>query len=568
MKKDRVFTGIITGAKEVMNHKTQLNKINVFPVADGDTGSNLYSTMQSIITHSEEKSTLKLTLKSVAEAALVGARGNSGIIFAQYFQGFSEGIDEDEMNEKNLLDASFNGLNYAYDAVEVPVEGTILTIMRVFHDALRDYDFDSFEQSLENAYHHVLHAVEKTTEQLKVLKKASVVDSGARGFQMFLKGFIKGLKGELVLVEEESVPEIQAVHEDDFNYRYCTEALIKTKEEHLKDLIGYLGDSLIVAGNDHTKRVHIHTDEPSRVFDILSKTGTILEQKVDDMKLQYDMVHHRKYKRVIVTDSIADIPLDILDEEQVQMIHLSLLIGEESYFDKLTIENERVLSLAHLKPTSTLPSEKQIKNLYQYLQSYYDEIIVLCVSRDLSGTYGLMKRLAKDLDNVHVIDTMQNSVAQGLLVHQCIDYLKDGMATSEILRHISKDIENAKILVKVDSLDPMIRSGRLSVRMGSFVKRIGIKPIVTLRDGKGSIETVGLNRKKALKKLILHVEKIKHRHKIKKLALCYVDDSSEIHDLRRQLESLGIQVDYVVKSSAIIANGAGKGALALAYIKE
>jgi DegV family protein with EDD domain len=568
MNKNKVFTGIIAGAKEVMHHKSQLNKINVFPVADGDTGSNLYSTMQSIVKYSEEKSTLKMTLESVADAAIVGARGNSGIIMAQYFQGFSEGIHEDEVSSKAFVEASNMGFKYAYSAVETPVEGTMLTIMRVFHEALAECTLDNMEHALEVAYKHVIRAVEKTTEQLKVLKKASVVDSGARGFQMFIKGFIKGIKGEVDVEVEEDVPEIEHVHDDDFNFRYCTEALIGGFKGDIKEVLKPYGDSLIIAGNERKTRIHIHTDQPTQVFDILSEKGVLLEQKVEDMRKQYEVVHSRKYKRVIVTDSIADIPQSILDDEQVQMVNLSLLIGNESYLDKLTIDNEKVLKLASLKPTSSLPTEKQVSSLYDYLSTYYDEIIVLSVSRLLSGTFNVFKKLAEDKENIHVIDTKQNSIAQGVLVYQCIDYLKAGLETQEILNKIQLDIEASKILVKVDSIEPMIASGRLSVKMGAIVKRIGIKPIVTLNDGEGAIAGVGLSKKKALKQVIKKTIAVHKQNGFKKLALTYVDDPTEAQAFKEALEDAGIQVDYVVKSSAIIANGAGKGAVAVGYIKE
>jgi len=568
MNKNKVFTGIIAGAKEVMHHKSQLNKINVFPVADGDTGSNLYSTMQSIVKYSEEKSTLKMTLESVADAAIVGARGNSGIIMAQYFQGFSEGIHEDEVTSKVFVEASSMGFKYAYSAVETPVEGTMLTIMRVFHEALAECTLDNMEHALELAYKHVIKAVEKTTEQLKVLKKASVVDSGAKGFQVFLKGFIKGIKGETIIEVEEDVPEIDHVHEDDFNFRYCTEALIGGFKGDIKEVLKPYGDSLIIAGNERKTRIHIHTDQPTQVFDVLSDKGVLLEQKVEDMKMQYDVVHHRKYNRVIVTDSIADIPKNILDEDQVQVVNLSLLIGNESYIDKLTIDNEKVLKLSALKPTSSLPTEKQVGGLYEYLATYYDEIIVLSVSKALSGTYNVFKKLAENRSDIHVIDTMQNSIAQGVLVHQCIDYLKQGVETNELLEKIESDIKASKILVKVDSIEPMITSGRLSVKMGAIVKRLGIKPIVTLKDGEGAIAGVGLSKKNALKQVIKKTLNVHHESGFKKLAITYVDDPSEAEVFKTTLEEAGIKVDYIVKSSAIIANGAGKGAVAVGYIKE
>jgi DegV family protein with EDD domain len=568
MTKDKVYLGIISGAREVMQHKSQLNQINVFPVADGDTGSNLYSTMKSIINKSEKKESLKSTMASVADAALEGARGNSGIIFAQFFQGISDGIKGDEFTSDELIFASDVAVQYAYEAVEQPVEGTILTIMKVFSDSLKEYCKDGLITGLESAYEKVIKAVDHTTEQLKVLKKSSVVDSGAKGFQVFLKGFILGLKGQYVLHEEEEVDFIEHIHDDTFNYRYCTEALVKDCSEDLKLLLEDLGDSLIVAGSKRKKRIHIHTDQPKLVFNRLSKLSIILEQKVDDMQRQHAMVHHRKHNRVIVTDSIADLPQAIVDDEQVYVLPLNLLIGEENYLDKLTISNERVLDLAHLKPTSSLPSEKEVSNMINYLQSYYDEIFILSVSSHLSGTFQLLKKYADQSDNVHVLDTLQNSVAQGVLVNQAIDYLNKEIKTSQFLGEIKKDIDHSRILVSVDSIDPMVASGRLSVNAGHIVKKVGIKPIVTLNNGQGAIAGIGMSRKQAISKLVKKVHKLHKSNNLKRLAIAYVDDKDKAEELKKTFDDLKIPVDYLVQTSSIIANGAGRGALAIGYITE
>lgn len=566
MTKDKVYQGVMNGAREVMHHKTQLNQINVFPVADGDTGTNLYSTMHSIITKSENKDNLKSTMASIADAAIEGARGNSGIIFAQFFQGISEGIHGDSFSPEELLLASNIAVKYAYDSVETPVEGTILTIMKVFSETIKEYKHENLLVALEKAYDKVRLAVEMTTNQLKVLKKSSVVDSGAKGFQMFLKGFIAGLKGQVVSdVEEKPIETFVHSHDEDITFRYCTEALIKDCHTDLKTLLSDLGDSMIVAGSDRKKRVHIHTDNPQEVFNRIGSHGIILEQKVDDMVMQANIVNNRKHNRIIITDSIADLPREIIDKEQVYMLPLSILIGEENYLDKLTIGNEKILSLAHLKPTSSLPSEKSIVNMINFLKTYYDELFIISVSSKLSGTYQVIKKVAKTDDRIHVIDSLQNSVAQGVLVHQCIDYLNKELKTEQILNLIKEDIEQSKILVSVDSIDPMIASGRLSVKAGSIVKKAGIKPIVTLKEGEGSIAGINFSRKAAIKSIINKVKKIKS---FKKLAVAYIDDLETALMIKKDIESLGIPVDYVVETSAIIANGAGRGAVAVGYIKE
>lgn len=561
MIQERIYSGVIAGAKAVMSNKAYLNQINVFPVADGDTGSNLYAMMNSIIIHSEVKSTLKSTFQSIADAAIIGARGNSGIIFAQYFLGISDSIHKEDLKTEDFAMASGYGMRYAYEAVEHPVEGTILTIMKIFHNAIKEHKFEDLEHALEKAYLQVRIAVDKTTEQLKVLKQAAVVDSGAKGFLVFLSGFIKGIKGENIEnVEVEDVPEIHFEDHDNFRYRYCTEALLKDVRGDLESTLYGLGDSLVVAGSPRLSRVHIHTDDPVKVFESLEPMATLVEQKVDDMLKQKHLKAHRKHDTVIVTDSIADLPKKYVDDEQIHMIHLPLLINNSSYFDRLTIRNEQVLK--H-QATSSTPSELSVMHMYDYLSTYYENIIVITVAKKLSGTYQLLKRLAPE--KATVIDSSQNAIAEGLIVYQAAKYLNE---KRDLIKEINKDIEQSKILVKIDNLDAMIASGRLSTKAGSIAKRIGLKPIVTLKDGEGALEHITLSRKQAKKKIVKHLYRLHKKHPLKVVGIGYVDDPKEAYAIKADLESKGISVAYVTETSGIIAAGAGSGAIGVGYIKE
>ncbi|WP_423189652.1 DegV family protein [Alkalibacterium sp. f15] len=583
---DELYISLINGAKEVMNNRLFLNKINVFPVADGDTGSNLFSTMHSIVYHSELKENTKTTLESIADSAIIGARGNSGLIFAQYFQGFSEGITaETVITKEDFVSASKNGMEYAYQAMENPVEGTILTTMTVFHDALskelgRQGTFDTL---LEAALKNVEIAVEHTTDQLKVLKRASVVDSGAKGFAYFIKGFLDGIHGHLITKDitevEEIIPAIEHHDNDDFHYRYCTEALIEKDSNvaDLKSLLSDIGDSIVQVKGKTKTRLHIHTNDPAEMFKRLSDHGRIIEQKVDDMVEQYDRIHNRKYKTVIMTDSIADLPKELIDDAQVHVIHMSLLVGDESYVDKLTVSNERLFELAKSKkthPTSSQPTVKSIENAYHYLLSYYENVLVFSVAKALSGTYNAFSKAAEKFNEnkqaIHIIDTKQNSVAEGLIVWQAIENLKANKSVDEILSDAEKSIGKSKILVKINTLDNMIASGRLSVRAGGIAKKVGLKPIITLdENGEGGIFKIAFRPSRALKKILKHMKHIDETKGIKHYAVTYVDDpllGREFADALK--DTLNKEPEYITKSSAIIAVGAGVGAVAVAYITE
>ncbi len=346
------------------------------------------------------------------------------------------------------------------------------------------------------------------------------------------------------------------------------------KESMMRGISDF-GDSLIVAVGKNRARMHIHTNEPARVFDFLYSQGTILYPKADDMIKQQDVVLNRKYDIALVTDSIADVPVDILRDEQIHMIHLSLMYDNNTFLDRLTIEPELILEYSReddVLPTSSQPDEKQIENLFTYLQTYYRSVLVLTVSKELSGTNGIVSkvadRIADDDFRIKVINTKQNSGAQGLLVTKASRLIKQGLSLDEVIGSTEKDIERSKILVRVKTLDNMIKSGRLSTRAGKIGKSIGLKPIVTLdAEGKAGLFSVAFSVKGSRKKLVRHIEGIMRKSEIESYNIVHINNYEEALEFSRTMITVtGKEPEYISETSSIVAVGAGEGAIAVSYI--
>lgn len=586
----QIYDSLIHGAYNVIKHKEVLNRINVFPVQDGDTGSNLSSMMRTIIQKAEHRGTVKKTLESIADASLHGARGNSGIIFAQYFRGLSESIEDRELISINeYAMANKRAAQYAYEAVEKPVEGTMITIMREWGSLLSDEDLEkkSLVEIFSNAFHKLEAALEKTKEQLLVLKKANVVDSGAMGFTRFIEGTLYYLKNqdspELTLLDQEKELQEDVLHEITHegagDARYCTECLLESKApintKEIKMWLQQIGNSIVIAGNQYKCRIHIHTNQPAEVFDYLYNKGTILYQKVDDMQKQEAIAKHRKYEIALVTDSIADLPQAFIDEHQIHVVHLDILFKDMIYMDKLTIHPSRLLELSQTErklPTSSQPNPKNLENLFDYLSTYYQSIIIMTVSKELSGTYNSFLNAAKNFKGkdrkISVINTKQNSGAQGLLVKKCAEYIKEGLPHEKIVELIEKRIEGSKILVQVQAIDNMIKSGRLSVRAGALAKRAGLKPIITLdEEGKGALERVAFSMAGSSKKLISHVNKLRKNNTVEQYSIVHVNNEAGAKELAKVLTKIiGKEPAYISETSSIVAVSAGEGAIALSYL--
>lgn len=577
-----IYKSFIFGAHTVIQEKNNLNSINVFPVPDGDTGSNLASMMMSIIEHSKLGTSSEETIQSIVDAAIVGARGNSGIIFAEYIYGFSLALKKDVIDEDTFIALSENASNYAYNAIAIPVEGTMITVMRAWVTALKKFKnvAISFIELMNKAYESLLQELAHTTEMLAVLKENKVVDAGAKGFVHFIDGFIRALKGEEIKLDIEPLEQIEQLHVDhleDSQNRYCTEALIRG--EHLdltsiKQELSKLGDSLVVAGSDKTVRIHIHSNHPDQVFEYLDQKGRIAEQKVDDMKRQFEAANHRKYPIALVTDSIADLPEDLVDQYQIHMFPLNLLVNDTNYYDKVTIQNARFYELmdsAKVYPSSSQPNAKALENFFSFLTTYYQKIIVVTVSAKMSGTYQAFVDAASKFNQTQmtVINSKQNSGAEGLIVLKAAQMIDLGLSYDDIVDNITKLTNQSKILVSVKTLKYMVRAGRVSKVTGLIGKIMNLKPVISIDDeGNGIIFDKSLSIKSSNKKIQAHIEQVVKAYGIESYAIVHAnaDDRALEYALRYE-KIIGKKPEYVMNISTIVAMNAGIGTVAIAYIK-
>ena len=589
---DKFYLSLMSGAKTVLKHKDTLNAINVFPVADGDTGTNLASLMHAILNETNTDTDDHNKLLTVADRALDGARGNSGIIFAQYLNGLIHALDisKEEIDLDSLLTAIEKAVPHAYEAVNEPVEGTMLTLMRQWSETLlvlKNKTKDIvvlLSESLKKLHQYLMDS----TETLDVLKRNNVVDAGAKGFYHFVEGIMQYIRDGIVdEMYEDSFDDQQAHNNDpqdhesfeDGDYRYCTEALLtgtgfspKTIKKTLHDL----GDSMVVAGNDSKVRVHIHTNEPDQVFFRLRDFGHIKEQKVDDMKRQHEVKNARKYDTAIVTDSIADLPQAMVDQYQIQQIPLVLTIEGSDYYDKLTITTDKFyqfMDSLEEYPRSAQPNLKHMQNYFSYLSTYYKKIIVISVSSKMSGTYNVFKQAQKSLDKsiqMEVIDSKQNSGAQGLLVMRAAEMVDEGLPFDDIVKAVTALRDKARILVSVKTLKYMVRGGRVSKVTGVIGKITNLKPVVSIDEtGEGIIFSKGFSIKMSTNKIFKHLAAIHEKEGIERYAIVHAKAEDRVREYTEKAKAItNLDPVYTMDISAIVAMNAGLGTVAIAYITK
>lgn len=300
---------IISGANNLYNNRHTVDELNVFPVPDGDTGTNMSLTITALSKELSEKKTDSLTKAAdmMAFAALRGARGNSGVILSQFFRGISKSMKGKETcNGTELALALMEGSVAAYKAVMKPTEGTILTVAREAATGaqLAAGTDGSIENIIENAVDRGNEALLKTPEQLPALKQAGVVDAGGQGWMFVLEGALEYLKTNKIIERAEDETKKEEHHEhkaqenintEDIRFTYCTEFIVeKSSKEVLVDdfrnAISGKGDCMLVIDDDDIVKVHIHTNNPGFVLEEAVKLGEMINLKIDNMKRQHNSI--------------------------------------------------------------------------------------------------------------------------------------------------------------------------------------------------------------------------------------------------------------------------------------
>ena len=293
---------MLSAAAEIDLNKQKVNELNVFPVPDGDTGTNMSMTLSAASTELRKADGITLTKAAdkTASALLRGARGNSGVILSLLFRGFSKSLKGKlEADGKDFAAALTAGVEAAYKAVMKPAEGTILTVSRLTADAARDLAAENNE--IEYVLQHCLDtahaALDNTVNQNPVLKKAGVVDAGGMGFCLILRGMLESLRGNDIVCEDTGAVNEEAdfgiFDSEDISFAFDTVFIVRKREDitsldPLREYLGSIGDSLVIGEDDEAFKVHVHTNIPGDALSEAQKYGTLELAKIENMRLQHD----------------------------------------------------------------------------------------------------------------------------------------------------------------------------------------------------------------------------------------------------------------------------------------
>ena len=497
--------GIKNGIFAVVNAQEKLNSINVFPVADGDTGTNLCLSLYPIIniTNSQTEETVGSLLEKIADKLIDHSRGNSGSILAQFFQGMSDSaVDIEQFDTYQFLRSLKMGNRYAREALSEPVDGTILTVIDKFSESFEDsYSNETnkdFSEIFSRAMVTTKEAVAETKNQLDVLRDSNVEDAGAKGFYILMNGFVEFIVNGVSQKEPSSQknfldhqPEEIYPDSDEIEFQYCTECIISGNEidrRKIKEILLKHGNSIVVAGTKNKIKAHIHTDNPSFVFDEMKKFGTISSEKADDMKKQNKIIKNQNKSFAVITDSAADITDEDIEELDINIIPIRIQLGQKSYLDKVTITPDeffKELLVNTAQPTTSQPSVGEFRRHFQYLASHYNNVLSISVTGSISGTLQASESAAKKIKadgNIFTYNSLNASLGQGQIAVYAAKCAKNGKDIHSTLEELNTIRKNTITFGLIPNLKFAVQGGRVPKTVKLIADIFRLTPILVSTD--------------------------------------------------------------------------------------
>ena len=512
---------LIAGARRVIARRDLLNRINVFPVPDGDTGNNLALTLGTVLSGALQRRAggVGALLRRVGDQAVDGARGNSGAILAQFFSGLADAVgSRASLDRRGLADAARAAAASARAAMADPKEGTMLSVIHAFAEALaagqevggvqpgesvwpgergRRAEDRALRPWFEAALAQTRAALQRTPDQLPVLRRAGVVDAGAQGFVDLLEGIGDFLARRISPKDERAEDEASDLEAAELHAhladvgptrRFCSECLLVGEgldRAGLHAALSDLGaDCVVVAGSVHRVKVHAHVAKPAAMFETLARFGRVESTKADDMLAQARTAS-APGGCVVVTDSSADLPEGMADALNLHVVPLRVNFGEQDYLDRVGIspgEFYARMRHEHLLPRTSQPPVGDFRRLFEFLLSHHADVVYVGLSRAVSGTLQAAETAARrgHPARTHVFDTANAAGSQALLAIAAAKLAQRGASAAEVLAQLEALRPKTLTFALARDVRHAVRGGRIPAWAGWAARLLRVTPIAKM----------------------------------------------------------------------------------------
>ena len=582
---------LIAGARRVIASRDGLNRISVFPVADGDTGNNLASTLGSVLNGalSQRSRHAGELLSRVGNDAIDGARGNSGAILAQFLHGIAVHVKPlPSLDAQSLAAAVRHGAASARLALAKPVEGTIVSVITAFAEELERNSLDDRDRGSREGFTLALsrakQALAETPRQLAVLQKAGVVDAGAQGFVDLLEGiaeFVEGgarairMRGANAPAANEAA-EAAMTHEHDVDpqRRWCSECLLlggALDRDRLRVALEAIGaDSIVIAGGAQRLRVHAHAANPQALFDACAALGQVEAMKADDM-LRQQRSAASGLRVAVVTDSAADLPEAIAERHSIGVVPARVDLDGRDYLDKVglsTHEFYRRMAESRQLPRTSQPPPGDFMRQFELALAHHPQVVYVGLSRAVSGTLQSGEHAAarSDSGRVQVFDTFNAAAGEALLVWRAAEMAETGADAAGIVAELERLRPQTLLWAMTRDISHVVRGGRIPAWAAPLAKVTALTPVARVRaDGTLGLAGVLFARKRAPEAFARSVTRKLPVGVRWRVIVGHCDASAAGERLLAALHArIDISESHLVETGAAVGAHAGPGALIVA----
>ncbi len=586
----RLRRSLLAAADWVDAGRDELNRINVFPVPDGDTGTNFATTLRAVATRVRglrRDAALPNVTGAMAEACVMAARGNSGMLLSQFLLGFREALGPRETADAQAVAAAIRaGAERLSASLDEPVEGTILTVARdVAAEAERAAgETADFEELMRRALRQAERTLEDTPNLLAALKEAGVVDAGAKAFVRLFEGVVRLIEGDPIVPAAEpphaDVPDAAAMAEvaAERDYQFCTEVLVRGTAipagAEVRAALRPLGGSIVVLSTGDLLKLHVHTDTPDDVFALAAGWGEIETTKADDMRLQHRELHATQRAVTVVVDSSCDLPDAALDRHGMVLIPLQVIEGDRTYQDRVELSGDEIYHRMRDGAiyTTSQPTPSAFARALQDAKASAEQVVCVLLAKALSGTYASGVVAAKAVGgNIRVVDSRTVSLGLGLLASRAAELAEQGHSAAAIAKDLERTRDQSGAIFTVDTFENLLRSGRVGRGRAWLGALLDVKPILEL-DKEGRVVPLDRvrGREALIPRVLAHLERrLTPRPAKVRFGIVHADASEAAETLHAELKARYGPAPIVVNSvTAVIGVHAGPGAWGVFYQVE
>ena len=581
---------MLASYERIEREKEKINKINVFPVPDQDTGSNLAKTLLGIKGAIEKKEYKDLQEASAAilNGALASAQGNAGVIYTGFLAGFLLQLNKNPVNAQKLAAAFSQGAKRARESIQDPKEGTILDVI----DATADV-FKKEAEKKSNIIDILKVAIEKaqiallaTREKMEVFRKANVVDAGGLGFLMILESYLDAIEPSVAKVSEGKEKPSEKVKRfvQVLSNRYEVVSLIEdleTDQKTIREKLKKLGDCLDIVQVGNKMKIHIHTDYPDEVKRIIKDSGEVLSLREEDMAKE--VVGEPSVREIsigIVTENnITCLPEKVMERYQIETVDAIVdwpegenLPGENIYQKMREADRQGIKEF----PKTSQATPKSYFDVFKKQLEKFDKVLCISISSKLSGCYNSACQAKEMLseeeqERVYILDTLHAVASQALLVLRAIELIQEQREINEVIDEVKKLIPQTHLHCIFEDPKWIEAGGRATKSQANWMRRIkklNLHPLVTIKDGivtKGGIIFAKDMAEALFKKIAKESQKTRKEGKSIRVIIGHADNPERAEKLRQLLKEIKAEVPFISLASPVICGHTGPGTLIAAW---